>query len=84
MAATPPPEGLPDDPFAGERFIRVVGRRLRPEIGEPPTAEARAAMTALARRRTAAPKGVFIYRSHEDANRDRETWLHEEMIQADR
>src|SRR5215471_19177812 len=53
MASTPPQEGLPDDPFAGERFIRVVGRRRRPEVGELPTAEARAAMTSLlARHRT--------------------------------
>jgi hypothetical protein len=30
----PPDEGLPDDPFAGERFIRVVGKRRRARVGE--------------------------------------------------
>jgi hypothetical protein len=85
MASTPPTEGLPDDPFAGERFIRVVGRRRRPEVGELPTAEARAAMTSLLeQQRTGAPKGVFVYRSHEEANADRDRWLAEAMLTASR
>jgi hypothetical protein len=80
-ADTPPPEGLPDDPFAGERFIRVVGKRSRPAPGEPPSAEARAVMNTLAVGRTRAPKGVFIYRSHEEANRDRDAWTLEAMVE---
>jgi hypothetical protein len=76
-----PPEGLPDDPFAGERFVRVVGKRQRPAPGHVPSPEARAAMTAMAASRTKAPKGVFIYRSHEEANRDRDAWTVAAMIE---
>jgi len=76
-----PPEGLADDPYAGERFIRVVGRRRRPEIGEVPTKEVREAMSALPRAGVRAPKGVFRYWSHEEANRDWETWLAQSMAE---
>jgi len=75
----PPAEGLPDDPFAGEQFIRVVGKRKRPSVGAPPTPEARRDMDALQGAGMSAPKGVFRYGSHEDANRDREKWLSESM-----
>jgi len=74
-----PPDGLPDDSFAGERFIRVVGKRERPRVGELPTSETRRRMDALQGRGMAAPKGVFRYASHEDANRDREAWLARSM-----
>lgn len=70
-------EGPPDDLYDrvnDERFSRVVGKRRRPTIGEPPPKETRDAMARMANYRTGAPKGVFRYRSHEDANRDRETW----------
>jgi hypothetical protein len=77
----PPPEGLPDDPFSGERFIRVVGRRVRPPIGEPPSAAARAAGRDLLRRGIGAPKGVFRYASHEAANRDWEEWTARAMAE---
>jgi hypothetical protein len=73
------PEGLPDDPFAGERFIRVVGRRQRPPIGEPPSQGARDAMDTLHRRGVRAPKGIFRYSSHDEANRDWEAWLAQSM-----
>ena len=76
-----PREGLPDDPFAGERFIRVVGKRRRPTIGEPPTLEARRIMDALPRSGVNAPKGVFFYRSHEEANRDWDKWLANAMAE---
>jgi hypothetical protein len=62
------------DEIGEQAFRRVVGRRHRPAILEPPSAEVRAALTAMADYRTAAPKGVFRYRSHEEANRDREAW----------
>lgn len=76
-----PNEGLANDAYAGERFIRVVGKRRRPEIGEVPTKEARDAMSALSRRGVRAPKGVFRYRSHEEANRDWDAWLAQSMAE---
>jgi hypothetical protein len=39
-------------------------------------------MGRMARYRTRAPKGIFIYRSHEEANRDRDRWLVEAMVEA--
>jgi hypothetical protein len=66
--------------MAGETFIRQVGRRRRSprstaeSVGEPPGAEARAAMMQMAPYRTRVPKGIFIYPSHEAANRDWERW----------
>jgi hypothetical protein len=38
-------------------------------------------MSAMANYRTAVPKGVFIYGSHEDANADWEHWQVEGMRQ---
>ena len=60
--------------------VRVVGRRSPPPPGELPTKAARAAMAQMGQYRTRAPKGVFHYKSHEDANRDRERWLTEAMV----
>lgn len=57
-----------------EKFLRVVGRRTAPPAGTLPTIQARAAMTQMAQYLTRAPKGVFLYKSHEEANRDRERW----------
>ncbi len=37
-------------------------------------------MAQMAQYRTRAPKGVFHYKSHEEANRDRERWLMEAMV----
>jgi hypothetical protein len=37
-------------------------------------------MSQMARYRTRAPKGVFIYSSHEQANRDREAWLVDAIV----
>lgn len=65
---------------ASERFIRIVGERGRPPSGEPPTAEARGALGKMAQYRTRAPKGVFVYKSHEEANGDRERWLLDAMV----
>jgi hypothetical protein len=72
------------DPFTGETFARVVGRRVRPPPGEPPTADARAALDSFAARLTAAPKGVFRYRSHEEMDEDRTLWTVEAMVRAAR
>lgn len=60
--------------------MKVVGRRTAgprstaTDLGQPPSDEARAAMTHMASYRTRVPKGVFIYSSHEEANRDWERW----------
>lgn len=65
-----------------DEFARVVGRRSPPEPGKLPSAEARTAMTKMAGYRTRAPKGVIVYRSHEEANRDRERWTVEAIVAA--
>jgi hypothetical protein len=64
----------------GERFIRVVGRRAAPPALEVPSPARRAALDALQPARTRVPKGVFRYRSHEDANADRERWTVDAMV----
>jgi hypothetical protein len=69
-----------EDPMADEIFIRQVGQRRRSPgssaagLGQLPPAAARAAMTRMAQYRTRVPKGVYIYTSHEAANRDWERW----------
>jgi hypothetical protein len=65
--------GFMDAPGGSEKFLRTLGRR-RPSLGTAPSAEARAAMTEMAQYRTAVPKGVFVYASHEAANEDWERW----------
>ena len=65
---------MADNPHAGERFVRTIGKRRPAAPGTPPSAQARAAMTAMAQYRTRVPKGVFVYASHEAANRDWEQW----------
>ena len=57
-----------------EKFLRVVGRRVSPPAGALPSPEAREAMTQMAQYLMRAPKGVFRYASHAEANRDRERW----------
>ncbi len=68
------------DPLTGELFLRIVGRRQRPPFGQPPEPEARAALAEMARYVTRAPKGVFIYRSHEEANADRDRWTADALV----
>ena len=63
-----------------EKFLRVVGRRVPPPVGVMPSQEAREAMTRLASYLTRAPKGIFRYKSHEEANRDRAKWLVAAMV----
>lgn len=60
---------------------RTVGKRKTPPLGRPPSPETRAAMAALARYRTRAPKGIFIYSSHEEMARDRERWTVQAMLE---
>ena len=68
------------DPLTGESFIRIVGRRSRRPFGRPPDAETWAALARMARYVTRAPKGVFIYRSHEEANADRDRWTVDAVV----
>jgi hypothetical protein len=53
---------------------RVVGRRRSRPLGAMPSAEARAALSAMARYQTRAPKGIFFYADHDAMTRDRERW----------
>jgi len=55
-------------------IAKTVGHRVPPPVGAPPTAEARAAWSAMAAYLTRVPKGVFIYDSHDEMTRDRERW----------
>jgi len=62
------------DDFNEEQFRRVLGTRQRSAPGAAPSAATRDALTKLACYHTGAPKGVFRYRSHEEANAHREAW----------
>jgi hypothetical protein len=59
---------------------RVVGKRTPPPAGALPSVAARAAMTANARYRTRAPKGIFFYENHEQMIRDRDRWTVEAIV----
>ena len=59
---------------------RVVGKRVTPPPRGIPSAAVRAAMTANAQYRTRAPKGVFIYASHDEMARDRERWTVDAVV----
>lgn len=72
------------DPITGEPFVRIVGHRVRPAPGAVPTAARREALATLARRRTRAPKGVFIYRSHEEMAADRLRWTVDAIVDRER
>ena len=61
-------------------IARIVGRRVAPPVGVPPSAEARVAWAALSVYLTRVPKGVFVYSSHAEMTADRERWLAEAMV----
>jgi hypothetical protein len=63
-----------------ESFAIVVGRRQHRRPGAPPSAADRAALAQMAAYRTRAPKGVFIYASHEAANEDRLRWTVDAVV----
>ena len=58
---------------------RTVGKR-RERDGLNMTSDDRARMTAMARYTTRAPKGVFIYHSHEEMDADRMRWTVDAMV----
>lgn len=62
---------------------RTVGRRMSRD-GRPMTAADRALMTQLARYRTRAPKGVFIYYSAEEMDADRRRWTVDAIVERQR
>ncbi|MBK7585769.1 MAG: hypothetical protein IPI67_36980 [Myxococcales bacterium] len=66
----------------GELFLRVIGKRTPPRANQLPPLETRQALAAMAQYLTRAPKGLFIYPSHEAANRDRDGWQVEAMVAA--
>ena len=61
-------------------IFRTIGRRQSRD-GRALTAADRDAMTRMAQYRTRAPKGIFIYSSHEEMNADRLRWLVEAMTE---
>jgi hypothetical protein len=62
---------------------RTIGRRQSRD-GRPLTAADRAALAAVARYRTRAPKGVFIYYSAEEMDADRLRWTVDAMVEKHR
>jgi hypothetical protein len=65
---------------AQQPIRRTVGRRKSRE-GRPLSAEDRAAMARMAQYRTRAPKGVYIYHSVEEMQRDRMRWTVEAIVE---
>ena len=72
------------DPITGETFLRIVGRRSQAPIGEPPSLRARYALASLVQYGTCAPKGVFIYRCHEEMEADRLRWTVQAIVEHER
>lgn len=66
--------------YGQQPIQRTVGRRHSRD-GQPLSAEDRAAMAKLARYRTRAPKGVFIYGSAEEMENDRLRWTVDAMVE---
>lgn len=62
---------------------RRVGRRTSRD-GRPLSPEDRAAMATMARYRTRAPKGIFIYRSAEEMQADRLKWTVDAVLERQR
>jgi hypothetical protein len=72
--------GAEDTKGGTKRFIRIVGKRRAAPRGTPPSRETREALTRMASYLTRAPRGVFVYESHEQANRDRDRWTVEAIL----
>jgi hypothetical protein len=82
MASVELNETDPDrGPCSDEQPIqRVIGKRTAAPPGTLPSPAARSAMTANARYLTRFPKGIYLYDSPEQMNRDRERWTVELML----
>jgi hypothetical protein len=61
-------------------IFRTVGKR-KSRDGQPLTSDDRARLTDMARYRTRAPKGVFIYSSHAEMEADRLKWLVDAVVE---
>ena len=62
---------------------RTVGRRSQ-RAGGVPTSADREALASMARYRTRAPKGIFIYYSAEEMDRDRLRWMVDAIVERQR
>jgi hypothetical protein len=71
---------MPDAYNDQQPIQRIVGKRRPPPPGALPSAQARAALSAMAQYRTRAPKGVFFYSNHDEMERDRERWTVEAVV----
>ena len=65
----------------GQQPIRKTIGRRQSRDGRPLSAADRDAMTSMAQYRTRAPKGIFIYSSHEEMSADRLRWLVDAMTE---
>jgi hypothetical protein len=75
------------DLWAGETFGRIIGTRSLARaltIGEPLDREGRDAQDSFAHLGVRAPRGVFRYMSHEEANADWERWQAERLASTNR
>lgn len=56
--------------------MRIIGYRHPRDIGAPglPTDQEQAWLLSFADRRTRTPKGIFRYRTHEEANAEQDRW----------
>jgi DNA-binding response OmpR family regulator len=70
-------------PHDQQPILRTVGRRASRD-GQPLTPADRALLTQLAQYRTRAPKGVFIYYSAEEMDRDRLSWTVDAIVERQR
>lgn len=57
-----------------EQPIRLTVGRRRARVGQAPDEASRAAMAKMANYRTRAPKGVYLYETHEAMAADRLRW----------
>ena len=62
---------------------RILGKRHPRPAGalQAPSAEQRERMLKMARKHTRVPKGVFRYRTIEEANRDWERWHADALVE---
>jgi hypothetical protein len=63
--------------------MRIIGRRTLPDIGlrGPTEDEVRASQEIAQRSFIRAPKGVYRYRNHAEANADMDRWIADTMAE---